>query len=153
MIGEKMTVYWRQLKTCEGVTAITDLRPIVQAFNRTVGIWGLIRRDGKELPLSVSVVVGAVPVDGKADMQLLGYSPVRSGNQTHCIPTAVISQSSSLLLKEMIGLITHLDDMGRNLWKPHNKQLCPKYLSSGSLFYIKQQYFVKLTFDTRLLQD
>jgi len=111
------------------VKTVSNLRYIVHALRKTVGLWASIRGD-QALPLPIAVVFGAFRHSGKPEISLLEYSPLRSEMSPHEQVTITLRIRDRLLV-QMIGLYDKLDDVAKGFWMPQNKKLCTKHYHRG----------------------
>ncbi|KAF8533500.1 hypothetical protein BDD12DRAFT_898763 [Trichophaea hybrida] len=127
ILSVAIAVHWPDLAALlEGMRVLVDLRPIVQVLNRVVSILGSTQDEDQELPLAVSIVMGAFPIHNTPETWLLDYSPVCDGKKARYTSGEVAMRCKSKLIEQMIALYIRLDDVGRLLWLPRGGDICPR---------------------------
>ncbi|KAF8544382.1 hypothetical protein BDD12DRAFT_801307 [Trichophaea hybrida] len=130
LLAITIALHWRTLELVEHTQSINDLRPIVHALNRAVGIWSSVRLDDQELPLELAVAVGAFALHGRADILLLDYTPFPE-DKSFVKWIDVTSRTRAGLLLQMIPLYDKLHEIARPLWLTQAKGLCARYIDYG----------------------
>ncbi|KAF8244421.1 hypothetical protein K440DRAFT_663457 [Wilcoxina mikolae CBS 423.85] len=130
LLAITIALHWRKLELLEHTQSINDLRPIVHALNRAVGIWSSVRLDDQELPLELAVAVGAFALHGRADILLLDYAPFRE-DKLFVKWIDVTTRTRTGLLLQMIPLYDELHEFARPLWLAQAKGLCARYIDYG----------------------
>jgi hypothetical protein len=120
------------------------MQPVVQALNRVVGILGSTQDEDQELPLEISIVMGAFPIKDTPETWLLDYSPICDGRKSRYTSGEVVTRSRELLLERMIGLYFRLDDIARLLWLPRGGDICPRMKSVSHGSFIPQSISYKI---------
>lgn len=111
----------------DGMRGLVDMKPIVQALNRAVGILGSTQDEDQELPPAISIVMGAFPIKDTPETWLLDYSPICDGRKSRYTSGEVVARSRKGILQRMIGLYLRLaDDIAKQLWLPRGGDICPR---------------------------
>jgi hypothetical protein len=113
----------------DNARSFDDLEYIIHALTTSIAIWGMIRNDDQELPISVAIFLGIFSPQEKIEPVVLDYSPFHQEN-SHLDMAAARSCSLKWLLEKMLPLYDEVHQKAFSCWK-NAGMLCRSVVSAS----------------------